>query len=236
MIMRRSFHSLLGKPVDLYLSNILVYSSVESVSYLALDMGLPWSAAFFLSAAGARLSLEPLGAILRRVQWKLPKKVEGVLSDVHKNCFLNDLKADVSRLQLPESTHLSLASTVSPAALLSQSVQAYLLLSFFRGIHHLCDSPLYYPGLSPSPFLWLPDITQFDPFFLSPILFGLLNYVALQRGNHAMLLPFDTRKKAVLAFLSALGGVLLPGAYLVSWSGVVCSHLLIQAVKGGLGK
>jgi len=232
--MKRGFHSLLGRPVDQYASHMLVYSSIESVSYLALDANFSWSAALFLSAAGLRLLVEPLGMVLRRVTWKLPKTIDDPLTALHQNLFLNDLKSDVLKYHLTESQHLSLIRKVSPAFLASQTLNCYLGVNFFRAVHAICDSPEHYPGLLQAGFLWMPQIVAFDSLFIAPCLVGLLNYCVLRRSFHPLLLPYSVHNKAVLAFSTTLAAVLLPGAYLISWSGVVTTHLAIEALKASL--
>lgn len=229
--MKRGFHTLLGKPVDMYVSHMLVYSGIESVSYLAIDGNVPWSAALVLAAAGFRVLLEPVGMVMRKVTWKLPEFLSTPLSDLHRNVFLNDLKIDVQRHRLTESQHHHLISQVTPSVLTTQAIYSYLGLSFFRAIHALCDSPEYYPGLAESSFLWIPQITAFDPFFIAPGLVGVLNYYALRRARHPLLLPYSERHKALLAFMSSLGAVLLPGAYLLSWSALVGTHMALETGK-----
>lgn len=232
--MKRGFHSALGRPVDMYVSHMLVYSGIESVSYLAVDAHFSWSAALFLSAASFRLLLEPLGMVLRRVTWKLPKTLDDPLTALHRNLFLNDLKSDALKYHLTESQHLSLIRKVSPAFLTSQALNCYLGVSFFRAVHAICDSPEYYSGLLQSGFLWMPQIVTFDSLFIAPCLIGLLNYYALRKAFHPLLIPYSDQSKAVLAFSTTLATVLLPGAYLLSWSGIVTTHLAIEAVKSVL--
>lgn len=232
--MRRGFHSLLGKPVDLYASHMLVYSGIESVSYLAIDANLSWSAALVISAAGLRLLFEPLGMVLRKATWKLPKPIDAPLSALHQNLFLNDLKSDVLKYHLTESQHAELIRKVSPGFLTSQALNCYLGVSFFRAVHAICDSPEYYSGLVQSGFLWIPQLVAFDPYYISPCLVGLLNYYALRKAFHPHLIPYSNPAKAVIAFSTSLASVLLPSAYLLSWSGLLTTHLAIEALKRSL--
>lgn len=99
----RGFHSLLSKPVDLYASNMLIYSSVvrvtqESINFFALDAGLSWSMSVFVSAACLRLALTPVHAVLKRINWDGPTFVKDVLGHLHKTVLINDLADDVKRL------------------------------------------------------------------------------------------------------------------------------------------
>jgi hypothetical protein len=62
--LRRGYHTLLGKPVDYVPSNIAVYSYLEMVEYLPMEVGLGWNATMFVSGALARLSLLPIKWVL----------------------------------------------------------------------------------------------------------------------------------------------------------------------------
>ena len=57
---RRSYHSLLGKPIGFIPSNVAIYSYFEMLNYVAVDLSLGWNLGMIATGALARVSLLPI--------------------------------------------------------------------------------------------------------------------------------------------------------------------------------
>lgn len=102
-IYHRNFHSLLGKPVELWSTNLLILSNIvninqEALQYLAIDYNLGWSSAIFLTSALFRIGSEPVSYLLDKVTWQPPKFLQEPLAKLHRSLLLNNLDSDIKKL------------------------------------------------------------------------------------------------------------------------------------------
>jgi hypothetical protein len=123
-----------------------------------------------------------------------------------------------------------LKSQVAPASLISSGACSYVLLSFFRALHHMTDSPQHYLGLN-SHWLWTPSVTSFDPLFVCPVLFGLGNFWLLRQYQHPLTVHWSDRTKLLIGFSSSLLSVLWPVLYFQAWGSFWLTHLLLHKIS-----
>ena len=118
--------------------------------------------------------------------------------------------------------------------ILSQSVCGYFLLSHFRAVSTLVYNSAFYPSLKSTSFLWIPNISKFDPFFISPLSVFALNFLFFRSQNHPFLLSVfknSSGRQFFGAFVATLPSVLCPVAYFQSWCGFIATHLLINSFR-----
>mmetsp|Transcript_611 Transcript_611/g.1046 ORF Transcript_611/g.1046 Transcript_611/m.1046 type:complete len:101 (+) Transcript_611:1640-1942(+) len=94
----------------------------------------------------------------------------------------------------------------------------------------MADSPQYYQGFESS-VLWVPSIAAFDPWFISPVVFGVGNYLFLKHYQHPLSIHLSPTFKLLLGFSSSLLCVLWPVVYFDAWGSFWLTHLLLHKLS-----
>lgn len=226
--MKRLYHSLLTKPVDLFCTNALVYSSVESFHFFSAY--LSWPLSIVITTASFRLFLYPLGTYLDKINWKLPKVIQQPFENLHKNFFLNDLESDVKKLNLNSDDLKSLQEKIGPNVLVRQMVQAYFCLNFARGLSDVTLNSRYHIGIDDSIF-WFWSLSSIDPFFVAPLISGILSFKVLQGSFHPLTVPLTENFKFWGSFGVSLAFVPLPLSYSLSYWSFLLTHIVMRKLK-----
>ncbi|CAG9335436.1 unnamed protein product [Blepharisma stoltei] len=225
---KRGFHTILSKPLDYFPSIALVYENIEILSYQALDLGLGWSWSIFLTSFGLRLAAVPLGMLLDKISWEVPKKLQNSVQRAQKSFLLNDLEDDVKRLKLTNLEHNELKRYFNGNIIMRQGILGYLGLSYFRALHHVMDSPQYYEGLINSKFLGIWELQKYDPMFLLPISVGFSSYWLLKNASHPFFIGLSQNSRLALSFLLSVFSIYLPASYIEAWLALALSHTVCK--------
>jgi hypothetical protein len=222
--MYRKYHTLLTKPLDFFSSNVLVYSSVEALLSSASYFGWPFG--IFLTASALRLAFIPLSSVLDKVTWKPPSLLAEPLSKLNRSFLLNDLESDAKNLGLNSKELESLQKQIKPSVLIRQMIQGYLGLGFARGISQVSLNPQFYYGIEEKYWIW--SLVESDPFFLVPILSGVVTYQLLSHSWHPFTIKMSENFKFWISFGVSLCSVPLPLSYIFGYAGFAWTHLLLK--------
>lgn len=229
--MKRSYHSLLTKPVDLFCTNALIYTSVESFHLLSPYLG--WPLSIILTTASFRLLLHPLGQFLDKINWKLPRVIQDPSQRLHTNLFLNDLESDAKKNNLNSTDLQILQQKIQPRVLARQVVQGYFCLNFARGLSDVTLNYKYHAGVDDSIFYFW-SLTELDPFFVAPLVTGFLTFRCLQGSFHPFTLPLTNNLKFWGSFGVCLAFVPMPLGYCLGYGTFLLTHMLMRKVVRGV--
>jgi hypothetical protein len=222
--MKRHYHSLLSKPVDLFCTNALIYSSVETFEFFQF---LGWPLSIITSTAAFRLFLHPLGKSLEKITWKLPKLIEPSCEKLYKALLLNDLENDVRKQGLKSSDLEKLKAMIKPSVLMSQGIQGYLSLNFARGLSQISLNAINHPGMT-EPFFHFWTLSTADPFYIAPIVSGCFTFFTLNKSFHPFTLPLTENQRFLMSFLFSLCCLPLPLSYHLSFWTFISVHRLLR--------
>lgn len=223
--MKRSYHSLLTKPVDLFCTNALIYTSVES--FHLFSPYLNWPLSIIVTTASFRLLLHPLGLFLDKINWKLPTALQVPSQRFYTNLLVNDLESDVKQKGLNSSDLQVLQQKIQPRVLARQIIQAYFCLNFARGLSDVTLNFKYHAGIDDQIFYFW-SLTEIDPFFVAPLVAGLVTFRFLQGSFHPFTLPMTDNLKFWGSFGVCLAFVPMPLGYCLSYSTFLLTHMLIR--------
>ena len=226
--MKRRYHSLLTKPIDLFCTNALVYSSVESFHYF--HTYLNWPLSIIITTASFRLFLHPLGMYFDKMNWKLPKVLQQPFENIHKSLLLNDLEMDAKKLNLNSDDLKDLQGKIGPAVLIRQMVQAYFCLNFARGLSDITLNSRYHIGID-DPIFWFWSLSSIDPFFVAPLVSGFATYKFLKGSFHPFTVPLTENLKFWGSFCVSLGFVPLPLSYSLSYWTFLLTHIVLRKLR-----
>ena len=226
--MIRKYHTLLSKPLDLFSSNVLVYSSIELLSSASYYMG--WPLGIAVTAAGMRVLSIPLSRYLDKVHWVLPRSISPSATKLYQSFFLNDLEKDVKELMLTQSQHESLQTKIAPSVLISQAIQGYLMLGYTRGLHQISHNPQFYEGMQES-YLGFFPLCASDPFCFMPLVAGFSTYWILRKAYHPFTLKLSENSCFWIGFGASIAAIPLHSSYILAYSSFSITHLIIKRIK-----
>lgn len=226
--MKRHYHSILSKPVDLFCTNALIYSSVETLEFFNSFLG--WPLGIVSATFTFRLLLNPIGKSLDRISWKVPRRLEPTFEKLHKTLLLNDLEHDVKQRNLNSEDLETLKLKIKGSVLMRQAIQAYLCLNFARGLSQISLNPGYHAGMEDSlGFFW--SLCAPDPFYLAPLITGWVSYQVLKSSFHPFTLPMNDNFKFSIGFLAAVGSIPLPLSYHLSYWTFTLTHTMLKKLN-----
>ncbi|KAL4471683.1 hypothetical protein ABPG74_008576 [Tetrahymena malaccensis] len=227
------YNSLLGRPIDSFAVNSLINFDIECIKLFHFDLAMPWSSSIFLASVGLRLGFELTKYIINKFPVK--QKEERLIEKGINEVFLKDLQKDVQFYQLEQKESDKLKKFYSLNSLVSQGINSYFILSFYRALNHITQHSHQFEGFAQEKLFWMENIATYDPMFLFPISIMILNYSLLKNSSHPMLIHLrnDPNKLKMfnLAFFSGLFAVFFPANYLVGYAGLASTHLFIEALK-----
>lgn len=224
--MLRKYHTLLSKPIDLFSSNVLVYSSIELLSLSSQYFS--WPLGIILTTSAIRVLSTPISYYLDKVNWVLPKAISPSAQKFYSSFFLNNLEADVKKLKITESQHGQLQGKIAPNVIMRQLIQSYLLLGYARGLHQISFNPQYYEGMQNVYFGYF-QLCASDPTFLLPIGVGLVTYQVLTRTKHPFTLTLSENSSFWISFATSIFFIPLPISYILAYSSFASTHILLNS-------
>lgn len=144
---------------------------IEATTFLAQDIGIGMGPAMLVISAGLSLTLLPfrlkmqLQALKMRMLAPELKVLQDKSADLQKKGNYAKMK-EVNKERKELMAKYGIRTWVNLVGLL----QIPPMILWFFSIRHICMNPHLYPEVTSQGFLWFKNLSEFDPFYILPML------------------------------------------------------------------